>query len=42
MTDISSKRKDIYKLANYKIDCDNLRKFEVVKKILKIYEKNKH
>ena len=42
MTDIYSKRKDIYKLANYKIDCDNLKKFEVVKKILKLYEKNKH
>ena len=31
MTDIYSKRKDTYKLANYKIDCDNLKKFEVVK-----------
>ena len=36
MTDIYSKRKDTYKLANYKIDCDNLKKFEVVKKILKL------
>ena len=42
MTDIYSKRKDTYKLANYKIDCDNLKKFEVVKKILKLYEKNKY
>ena len=42
MTDIFSKRKDTYKLANYKIDCDNLKKFEVVKKILKLYEKNKY
>ena len=25
MTDIYSKRKDTYKLANYKIDCDNLK-----------------
>ena len=42
MTDIYSKRKDTYKLANYKIDCDNLKKFEVAKKILKLYEKNKY
>ena len=42
MTDIYSKRKYTYKLANYKIDCDNLKKFEVVKKILKLYEKNKY
>jgi len=42
MTDIYSKRKDTYKLANYKIDCDNLKKFEVVKKILILYEKNKY
>ena len=30
-------RKDIYKLANYKIDCDNLSKKNTVKKIISLY-----
>jgi len=33
-------RKDIYKLANYKIDCGNLAKKNIVEKIIDIYEKN--
>ena len=33
------KRKEIYKLADYKIACDKLTKNEIVEKILTIYEK---
>ena len=32
-------RKNIYKLANYKIDCNNLSKEHIVKKIIALYEK---
>ena len=35
-----SERKNIYKLANFKIECANLDKDEIVEKILKIYERN--
>ena len=35
-----SERKDIYKLANYRIDCDCLSKKSVSKKIIIFYEKN--
>ena len=34
-----SERKNIYKLANYKIDCDNLDKKNIAKKIIIFYEK---
>ncbi len=34
-----SERKKIYKLANYKINCNYLNKEDIVKKILNIYEK---
>ena len=34
-----AERKDIYKLANYKINCDNLSKENIVKKIIAFYEK---
>ena len=34
-----SERKNIYKLANHKIDCNNLDKENVVKKIIDCYEK---
>ena len=33
-----AKRKNIYKLANYKIDCDNLTKDNIAKKIIEFYE----
>tara|TARA_B100000029_G_C17565432_1_gene954879 strand:+ start:251 stop:760 length:510 start_codon:yes stop_codon:yes gene_type:complete len=33
------KRKNIYKLANYRINCDNLDKKNIVKKIIDLYEK---
>ena len=33
-------RKAIYKLANYKINCDNLNKNIIVKKIINFYENN--
>ena len=32
-------RKNIYKLANHKIDCDNLEKENIAKKIIILYEK---
>jgi len=34
-----AERKDIYKLANYKINCNNLNKEDLVKKIIDFYEK---
>ncbi len=39
LTELYSKRRDIYKLANYKIKCDGLNKTEVANKIIEIYEK---
>ena len=33
-------RKNIYKLAKYKIDCNNLTKENIVKKIISFYEEN--
>jgi shikimate kinase len=38
LTDLIKKRSIVYSKAMYKIDCENLTKNEVVKKILKIYE----
>ena len=35
-----SERKNSYKLANYKLDCDGLNKEIIAKKIITIYEKN--
>ena len=34
------KRKEIYKLANYKIDCDKMNKKSIAKKIISYYEKH--
>ena len=34
-----NKRKNIYKLANHKIKCDNLEKENIAKKIIDLYEK---
>ena len=36
--DLIKKRSNIYSKALYKIECDNLTKREIVKKILNIYE----
>jgi len=33
-----AKRKNIYRLANYKIDCNNLTKSDIAKKIIEFYE----
>ena len=33
-------RKNIYKLANYKINCDNLSKENIINKIITLYEKH--
>ena len=40
MKDLYSKRKNIYKLANYKITCDNLDRHQIAKKIIELYEKH--
>ena len=37
--EIYNKRKDIYKLADHKIDCSKLTKIDIVKKIIDFYEK---
>ena len=35
-----TERKNIYRLANHKINCDNLSKENIIKKIIIFYEKN--
>ena len=37
---IYNERKNIYKLANYKIECNDLSKEDIVNKIIDIYEKH--
>ena len=39
LNELYAARKDIYKLANYKIVCDGLSKNSIVKKIMQLYEK---
>ena len=39
LDELYAKRKNIYNLANYKIDCDKLSINEIVKKIMTIYDK---
>ena len=39
ITELYAERKDIYKLANHKIECDNLSKKNIAEKIIAIYEK---
>ena len=39
---IYNERKKIYKLANFKINCDNLDKYKIAKKIIDLYEKDKY
>tara|TARA_Y200000002_G_scaffold345379_1_gene319244 strand:- start:121 stop:633 length:513 start_codon:yes stop_codon:yes gene_type:complete len=40
LIDLIKKRSNIYSKALYEIKCDNLSKYEIVKKILNIYETN--
>ncbi len=42
LDEIYAQRKDIYKLANFKIVCDNFSKSEISKKIIELYEKYKN
>jgi len=39
ITKLYAERKDIYKLANHKIACDNLSKEDIAEKIIALYEK---
>ena len=39
LTELYAERKDIYKLANHKIECDKLGKKNIVEKIIALYEK---
>ena len=39
LVEIFTERKDIYKLADHKIACNNLSKEDIVKKIIALYEK---
>ena len=39
LDELYAKRKNIYNLANYKVDCDKLSMNEIVKKIMTIYDK---
>ena len=41
ISELYAKRKNIYKLANYKINCKNLSKKEIVNKIISLYESSK-
>ena len=40
ISELYSKRKNIYKLANHKIECDGINKENIAKKIINFYEKN--
>ena len=40
LKELYDERKKIYKLADYKIDCDGLEKKDIVKKIIELYEKH--
>ena len=39
LKEIYNERKNTYALANHKINCDNLNKSDIVKKISELYEK---
>ena len=39
ITELYAERKNIYKLANHKIACDNLSKENIAEKIIALYEK---
>ena len=40
LSNLIEKRSNIYSKALYKVDCDNLTKTEIAKKIINIYEHN--
>ena len=40
LTKLYAKRKDAYKMADHKIDCSKYTKNEIIKQILKVYEKS--
>ena len=40
LNELYNERKFIYKLADYRIKCDNLNKENIIKKIISLYEKN--
>ena len=40
LTDLIKKRSNIYSKASYEIKCDNFTKYEIVNKIVEIYETN--
>ena len=42
LKDLYAKRKNIYKIANHKITCDNLAKENIAKKIIALHEKYKN
>ena len=39
ISELYNQRKNIYKHANYRVNCDNLSIMNIAKKIIKIYEK---
>ena len=39
LKDLINSRSKIYSKANYKINCENMNKFEITKKIIQIYER---
>ena len=39
ISQLYNQRKNIYKLANHRVNCDNLSIMNIVKKIINIYEK---
>ena len=39
LIELYTERKDVYKLANHKIACDNLSKQNIAEKIIALYEK---
>ena len=41
LLDMLKKRSYVYSKALFKVNCNNLTKIEIVKKIIKIYENNK-
>ena len=41
LIDLIKKRSNIYSKALYEINCDNLKKFQIVNKIINIYENHR-
>ena len=42
LKELYEERKEIYKLANYKIECDSLNKKDITKKIINLYDQYKN